>query len=146
MPSTDLFSSHVHAALLLQFAGVCGFRSFWVSCPSNRGLEMREMVQPSTGPADPGGVAAASHQWANPSTTTTACLLLWGFSWGNSHPRPIGPQQSYSPSSRPEGPSLESGKSSTGGHLPEVGPWWWIQGHPSGRFVHVWQGQAEEAV
>ena len=39
--------------LLLQSAGVCGFRSFWVSRPSNRGLETREMVQSSIGPADP---------------------------------------------------------------------------------------------
>ena len=48
MPPTDLSVSHVHHALLLQPVGVCSFRSFWVSHPSNRGLETREMVQPST--------------------------------------------------------------------------------------------------
>ena len=104
------------------------------------------MVQPLTGPADPGGDAAASHQRANPTTLTTIRLLLWGFSWGNRQPRRIGLQQSYSPRGRPEGPSLESGKSSTGGCLPEARPWWWIQGHPPGRFIHVWWGQVEEAV
>ena len=101
-----------------------GFRSFWVSRPSNRGLETREVVPPSTGPADPRGDAAVSHQRANPATPTTAHLLLWGFSWDNRQPRPIGLQQSYSPRGRPEGPSLKSGKSSTGGRLPEAGPWW----------------------
>ena len=52
--------------LLLQSAGVCGFQSFWVSRPSNRGLETREMVQSSISPADPGGDAAASHQQVTP--------------------------------------------------------------------------------
>ena len=66
MSPTDLSVSHVHHALLLQPAGVCGSRSFWISCPSHRGLETCEMVQPSTGPADPGGDAAVSHQQANP--------------------------------------------------------------------------------
>ena len=61
--------------LLLQSAGVCGFRSFWVSRPSNRGLETREVVQSSIGPADPGGDAAASHQQANPATCPTDRLL-----------------------------------------------------------------------
>ena len=140
MPSTDLSRSHVHPALLLQFAGVCGFRSFWVSCPSNRGLETREMVQPLTGPADPGGDAAARNQQANPATPSTDRLLLWAVCRVNCWPGPICLQQSYSPRGRPEGPSLESGKSSTGGRLPEAGPWWWIQGHPSGRFVYMWQG------
>ena len=57
--------------LLLQSAGVCGFRSFWVSRPSNRGLETREVVQSSVCPADPGGDAAANHQRANPATSPT---------------------------------------------------------------------------
>ena len=61
--------------LLLQSAGVCSFRSFWVSRPSNRGLETREVVQSSIGPADPGGDAAASHQRANPATSPTDRLL-----------------------------------------------------------------------
>ena len=33
------------------------------------------MVQSSIGPADPGGDAAASHQWANPATSPTDRLL-----------------------------------------------------------------------
>ena len=140
MLSTDVSRSHVYPALLLQSAGVCGFRSFWVSRPSNRGLETREMVQPSIGPADPGGDAAASHQRANPATSPTDCLLLWAVCRVNRSPRPICLQQSCSPRGHPEGPLLKSGKSSTGGLLPEVGPWWWIQGHPSGRFVCIWRG------
>ena len=78
MLPTDVSRSHVYPALLFQSAGMCGFRSFWVCRPSNRGLETREMVQPSIGPADPGGDAAASHQWANPATSPTDRLLLWG--------------------------------------------------------------------
>ena len=140
MPSTDLSNSHVHPALLLQFAGVCSFRSFWVSRPSNRGLETCEMVQPLTGPADPGGDAAARHQRANPATLSTDCLLLWAVCRVNRQSRPICLQQSYLPRGCLKGPSLESRKSSTGGHLPEAGLWWWVQGHPSGRFVYVWQG------
>ena len=61
MPPTDLSGSPDHHALLLQPAGVCSFRPFWVSHPSNRGLETCEMVQPLTGPADPGGDAAVSY-------------------------------------------------------------------------------------
>ena len=137
---TDVSRSHVYPTLLLQSVGVCSFRSFWVSCPSNRGLETREMVQPSIGPADPGGDAAASHQRANPATSPTDRLLPWAICWVNCSPRPICLQQPCSPGGHPEGPLLESGKSSTGGRLPEVGPWWWIQGHPSGRFVCVWRG------
>ena len=140
MLPTDVSRSHVYPALLLQFVGVCGFQSFWVSCPSNRRLETSEMVQPSTGPADPGGDAAASHQRANPTTSPTDCLLLWAVCQVNCSPRPMCLQQSCSPGGCPEGPSLESRKSSTGGHLPEAGLWWWIQGHLSGRFFCVWQG------
>ena len=91
--------SLVHHALLLQPAGVCGSRSFWVSCPFHRGLETHEMVQPSTGPADPGGDAAVSYQWANPTTPSTDRLLLWAISWVN-HPPP-GPSASSS-QARPE--------------------------------------------
>ena len=79
--------SLVHHTLLLQPAGVCGSQSFWVSCPSHRGLETREMVQPSTGPADLGGDAAASYQWANATTSSTDHLLLWAISWVNSPPQ-----------------------------------------------------------
>ena len=75
--------------LLLQSAGVCGFRSFWVSHASNRGLETREMVQSSIGPADPGGDAAASHQWANPATSPTDCLLPRAVCRVDCYPRPI---------------------------------------------------------
>ena len=57
--------------LLLQSAGVCGFRSLWVSRPSNRGLETREVVQSPVCPADPGTDAAADHQRANPATSPT---------------------------------------------------------------------------
>ena len=46
------------------------------------------MVQPSTGPADPGGDAAVSYQWANPTTPSTDCLLLWAISWVNHPPGP----------------------------------------------------------
>ena len=140
MSPTDLSVSHVHHALLLQPAGVCGSRSFWISCPSHRGLETREMVQPSTGPADPGGDAVASHQRANPTTPSTDRLLLWAVSWTNCTPRLTCLYQSGSPGGRPKGPSLEGGKSSIGSRLPEVGLWWWIQGHPSGRFICIWQG------
>ena len=63
---TDLSVSLVHHGLLFQSAGVWSSRSFWVSCPSHRGLETHEIVQPSTGPADPGGDAAASNQWLTP--------------------------------------------------------------------------------
>ena len=66
---------------------MCGSRSFWVSCPSHRRLETREMVQPSTGPADPGGDAAVSYQQANPTTPSTDCLLLWAISWVNHPPK-----------------------------------------------------------
>ena len=52
------------------------------------------MVQPSTGPADPGGDAAASYQWANPTTPSTDRLLLWAISWV-SRPPP-GPSASSS--------------------------------------------------
>ena len=45
------------------------------------------MVQPSTGPADPGGDAAASYQQANPTTPSTDCLLLWAISWVNHPPQ-----------------------------------------------------------
>ena len=89
MPPTDLSVSHVHHALLLQPVGVCGSRSLWVSHPSNRGLETHEMVQPLTGPADPGGDAAASYQQANPTTPSTDSLLLWAVCWVNRFLRPI---------------------------------------------------------
>ena len=83
MPPTDLSRSHVYPALLLQSAGLCHFRSFLVSRPSNRGLETHEIVQPSIGPADPGGDAAVSHQLANPTTSSTDRLLLWAVCWVN---------------------------------------------------------------
>ena len=79
------------------------------------------MVQPSTGPADPGGDAAVSYQRANPTTPSTDRLLLWAISWVNRPPRLICLWQSGLPRGRPEGPSLEGGKSSIGGRLPEVG-------------------------
>ena len=140
MSPADLSVSHVHHALLLQPVGVCGSQSFWISCPSHRGLEACEMVQPSTGPADPGGDAAASHQRANPTTPSTDRLLLWAVSWTNCTPRLICLYQSGSPVGHPKGPSLEGRKSSIGSCLPEAGLWWWIQGHPSGRFIWIWQG------
>ena len=86
---TDLSGNHVHHALLLQPAGVCDFRSFWVSRPSNRGLETHEMVQPLTGPADPGGDAAAGYQRANPTTPSMDRLLFWVVCWVNRSPEPI---------------------------------------------------------
>ena len=46
------------------------------------------MVQPSTGPADPGGDAAASYQQANPTTPSTDRLLLWAVCWVNRSPGP----------------------------------------------------------
>ena len=95
------------------------------------------MVQPLTGPADPEGDAAASYQQANPTTPSTDRLLLWAVCGVNRSPRPICLKRSGLPGGHPEGPSLKSGKSSTGGHLPEAGPLWWIQGHPSGRFVCI---------
>ena len=107
--------------LLLQSAGVCSFRSFWVSCPSNRGLETREMVQSSISPADPGGDAAASHQRANPVTSPTDCLLPRAVCRVDCYPRPICLWQPCSPGGRSKGPSFESGKSSTGGCLTEAG-------------------------
>ena len=47
------------------------------------------MVQPLTGPADPGGDAPASYQRANPTAPSTDRLLLWAISWVNRPPRPI---------------------------------------------------------
>ena len=126
--------------LLLQSAGVCGFRSFWVSRPSNRGLETREVVQSSIGPADPGGDAAASHLRANPATSPTDCLLPRAARRADRYPRPIYLRQPCSPGGRSKGPSFESGKSSTDGRLTEMGPGWWIQGHPSGRLICVRRG------
>ena len=41
------------------------------------------MVLPLTGPAGPGGDAAASYQQANPTTPSTDRLLLWAISWVN---------------------------------------------------------------
>ena len=61
MLPTNVSVSHVIPLLLLQSVGVCGFRSFWVSCPSNRGLETHEVVQSPVCPADPGRDAAADH-------------------------------------------------------------------------------------
>ena len=126
--------------LLLQSAGVCGFRSFWVSRPSNRGLETREVVQSSVCPADPGGNAAANHQRANPATSPTDRLHPRAVCRIDRYPRPICLRQPCSPRGPSKGPSFESGKSSTGGHLTEAGPGWWIQGHPSGRFICVRRG------
>ena len=138
---TYCFTS-VSCSPCLTFAA-CGcvrFLIIWVPCPSHRGLEAGEMVQPSAGPADSGGDAATSYQRANPTTPPTDRLLLWVISWVNRSPRLICLQQSGSPGGHPEGPSLKSGKSSIGGCLPEAGPWWWIQGHPSGRFLCIWCG------
>ena len=100
--------------LLLQSAGVCGFRSFWVSCPSNRGLETREVVQSSVCPADPGGDAAANHQRANPATSPTDRLHPRAVCRIDCYPRPICLRQPCSPGGRSKGPSFKSGKSSTG--------------------------------
>ena len=55
-------------------------------------------------------------------------------------PGPSASSSQGSPGGHPEGPLLTSGKSSIGGCCPEVGPWWWIQGHPSGRFVYTRRG------
>ena len=126
--------------LLLQSAGVCGFRSFWVSRPSNRGLETREVVQSLIGPADPGGDAAASHQRANPATSPTDHLLPRAVRRADRYPRPICLRQPCPPGGRSKGPSFKSGKSSTDGRLTETGPGWWIQGHPSGRLICVRRG------
>ena len=123
--------------LLLQSAGVCGVRSFWVSRPSNRGLETCEVVQSSVRPADPGGDAAANHQRANPATSPTGRLRHRAVCQIDRYPRPICLRQPCSPGGRSKGPSFESGKSSTGGHLTEAGLGWWIQGHPSGRLICV---------
>ena len=82
------------------------------------------MVQPTIGPADPRGDAAASHQWANPATSPTDRLLPRAVCRDNRSPGPICLQQPCSPGGRPKGSSLESGKSSTGGRLTEAGPWW----------------------
>ena len=76
MSPTGLSVSHGHHVLLLQPASVCSSQSFWISCPSHRGLETREMVQPSTGPADPRGDAAVSDQRAYPTTPSTDHPLL----------------------------------------------------------------------
>ena len=140
MLPTDVSGSHVYPALPLQSAGVCGFRLFWVSRPSNRGLETREMVQSSIGPADPGGDAAASHQQANPVTSPTDRLLPRAVCRVDRSPRPICLRQPCLPGGHSKGPSLESGKSPTGGRLTEAGPGWWIQGHPSRRLICVWRG------
>ena len=107
--------------LLLQSAGVCGFRSFWESRPSNRGLETREVVQSSVCPADPGGDAAANHQRANPATSPTDRLRPRAVCRIDRYPRPICLRQPCSPGGRSKGPSFESGKSSNGGHLTEAG-------------------------
>ena len=126
--------------LLLQSAGVCGVRSFWVSRPSNRGLETREVVQSSVRPADPGGDAAANHQQANPATSPTDRLRHRADCQIDRYPRPICLWQPCSPRGHSKGPSFESRKSSTGGRLTEVGPGWWIQRHPSGRLICVRRG------
>ena len=96
--------------LLLQSAGVCGFRSFWVSRPSNRGLETREMVQSSVCPADPGGDAAANHQRANPATSPTDRLRPRAVCWIDRYPRPICLRQPCSPGGRSKGPRSKVGK------------------------------------
>ena len=126
--------------LLLQSAGVCGVRSFWVSCPSNRGLATREVVQSSVRPADPGGDAAANHQRANPATSPTDRLCHRAVCQIDRYPWPICLRQPCSPRGHSKGPSFESGKSSTGSHLTEAGPGWWIQGHLSGRLICVRRG------
>ena len=126
--------------LLLQSAGVRGFRSFWVSCPSNRGLETREVVQSLVCPADPGRDAAADHQRANPATSPTDRLRPRAACQIDHYSRPICLRQPCSPGGREKGPSFESGKSSTGGRLTATGPWWWIQGHPPGRLTCARRG------
>ena len=110
MSPTDLLVSLAHHTLLLQLAGVCSSQSFRVSCPSYRGLETREMVQPSTGPADPGGDVAASYHRANPTTPSTDRLLLWAISWVNCPPRLICLYQSGSPGVAQKAPRLQVAK------------------------------------
>ena len=141
MLPTDVSGSHVFIPLLLlQSAGVCRVRSFWVSCPSNRGLETREVVQSSVHPADPGGNAAVNHQRANPTTSPTDRLRPRAVCRIDRYPRPVCLRQPCSPRGHSKGPSFESRKSSTGGRLTEAGLGWWIQGHLTGRLICVRRG------
>ena len=86
--------------LLLQSAGVRSFRSFWVSCPSNRGLETREVVQSPVCPADPGRDAAADHQRANPATSPTDRLRPRATCQIDYYSRPVCLRQPCSPGDR----------------------------------------------
>ena len=110
MLPTDVSGSHVYPALLLQSAGVCSFRSFWVSRPSNRGLETREMVQSLIGPADPGGDAAASHQRANPVTSPTDRLLPRAVCRVDCSPRPTASGSHARPEVAQKAPHSKAGK------------------------------------
>ena len=110
MLPTDVSGSHVYPALLLQSASVCGFRSFWVSRPSNRGLETHEMVQSSIGPADPGGDAAASHQRANPAASPTDRLLPGAVCRVKASPVPSASSSHAHPEVTQKAPRLKAGK------------------------------------
>ena len=67
------------------------------------------MVQPSTGPADPGGDAAASYQWANPTTPSTDRLLLWAISWVNCPPGPSASSSQACPEVAQKAPRSRAG-------------------------------------
>ena len=140
MSPTGVSGSYVYPAFTFVVCGCVRFSIILGIPPSNRGLETREVVQSSIGPADPGGDAAASHQRANPATSPTDHLLPRAVCRVDRYPRPICLRQPCSPGGRSKGPSFESGKNSTGGRLTEAGPGWRIQGHPSGRLICVQRG------
>ena len=96
--------------LLLQSAGVCGFRSFWISRPSNRGLETREMVQSSVCPADPGGDAAANHQRANPLPPLRIASALGLSAGSTATPGPPASSSHGRPEVTQKAPRSEAGK------------------------------------
>ena len=110
MSPTDLSVSLAHHVLLLQLAGVCGSRSFWVSCPSHRGLETLEMVQPSTGPAHPGGDAAVSHQQANPTTPLQIASSSGPSAGSNAPPGPSASSSQARPEVAQKAPCLRVGQ------------------------------------
>ena len=68
------------------------------------------MVQPLTGPADPGGDATASYQWANPTTPSTDHLLLWAISWVKRTPRPSVSSSQACPEVTQKAPHSRAGK------------------------------------
>ena len=96
--------------LLLQSAGVWGFRSFWVSRPSNRGLETCEVVQSSVCPADPGGDAAVNHQRANPTTSPTDHFRPRAVCRIDCYPRPICLRGHACPEVAQKAPRSKAGK------------------------------------